>query len=1761
MNNVFGFRDQLISEYSSFSRSFSRIAAQDLRDEVERQYADGRYWPEPLVQINPNYQRKGSVQQLVAEGILHDACANLFQVGKAEGNPQPLHLYAHQLQALAKGQAKQSYVVTTGTGSGKSLSFFIPVIDRILKAKDQEKTARTRAIVIYPMNALANSQLEELDKFLHGYPDGQQPFTVARYTGQESKAARDAIAGNPPDILLTNFMMLELILTRFDAVDRRVVDHCQGLEFLILDELHTYRGRQGADVALLVRRLRERLQADELVCIGTSATMSSTGSLADRNKTVSEVASKIFGASISEQDIIGETLERVTDPLKDVAAVKFDLADMVARSEFSWKNFDAFRVDPLSIWVELRLGIELPDNEPPRRAKPMTIQAASEQLANDAGCAIDVARDGLQRFLLAAHEVKTPQGRPPFAFKLHQFISGPGKVLATLEAQSVRHITLDAQRFAPGRQEEGAQLYPVHFCRDCGQEYLPVWQSKRAPTSYTPREIDDITADDNEDVFYGFLCPATSNMPYRGDIEDLPETWLDLSRDTPKIKQNYKRAVPYSVSIDVQGNEGYGESFWYIPGKFRFCLKCGQLHEAHGKDINRLASLSGEGRSSATTILTLTALRQLFSDTEPASGQPDPRKLLGFTDNRQDAALQAGHFNDFVFLLTLRAGLIGALQNSNGELSEEQLADAVFKALGFDRLDEDTLVEYLRTPKLMGLARQEAQRSLRYIIGYRLLRDLRRGWRFNNPNLDQLGLLIISYRGLDEFCSDTAAFGKSGALGQLNAAHRASLCRLVFDTMRRGLCLETRYLDPVEQDKARTSAFAYLNERWAFAPDELLETAKYLILGKRPEYRGKPRTDLVTGGPRSRLLRDIKTASFWKETAFAGQVTSWKDPEWVELVEALLQAAALYGYVQKHSIDQKLIGWRLNAAALDWCLPEDFLQAGDSRSNQFFRALYLNIADLLRQKSHPLFDFEAQEHTAQVDAGRRQLLEQRFRYTDKDRKDWADNPAHEAPLERLPIMFCSPTMELGVDISSLNTVYLRNVPPTPANYAQRSGRAGRSGQQALVITYCASLSPHDQWFFHHANEMVHGIVRAPTLDLANRDLVESHLQAVWLANAHIALDVSIAPMLDPDRPGKPLIKSYQDALNDPAVTQRAQASAARVVAQLQQELSGSDWFSADYVQKVIEGAPQAFSNALERWRVLFDATRTQMNMADQIVKSHTASHSERQNAQRRYGDAARQYAVLLKNGNTQNSDFYTYRYLASQGFLPGYNFPRLPLMAWIPARGGGNGNGKDDEGSMVSRPRFLALSEFGPRSLIYHQGRMYRVVRAKLNVGSADHISGNSQLATISSLVCSQCGYGHLGDINGAQPLVNRCENCDALLTEHDWVRELYRIETVETVAVERISINDEDRQRQGFELQTTYRFLPGPDGVIQQRKVEVRRGEEVLAELTYAPAARLWRINRGWRRRKDKEQLGFYINPITGTWSKQDEPGGNEEDGKDEALLDKAPNQRIVPFVEDHRNLLILAPVHALSTEAMATLQAALKRGIEMTFQIEESELVAEPLPKADERRALMFYEAAEGGAGVLTRIASDPASLAQVASNALKLLHHNMPEGPWKLEDLPALEQTNTLGNRICEAGCYQCLLSYFNQPDHENINRRNDDALKVLVALANAEVKPRQHQSAVSESSPIDDRFNQWRQALAAADLRQPDAVQVSVNQGAVIAAGQYKSARALVFLDDIDAATAALLADKGWQVLNFSDPSQWKEQFAAHPDVFGKYERTQ
>jgi len=1763
MSNIFQFRRALVDEYAAFSRSFTRIGAPDIASAVDAEYAKERFWPEPLIQINPNYKRAKTVDELVAEGLLHRKCSEIFRLGP----DRPLQFFQHQQEALSKAKDRESYVVTTGTGSGKSLAFFVPIFDRILEEKAKDPTPRTRAIIIYPMNALANSQLEEVGKFLSKFGEGRSPITVARYTGQEKTHERVAIADSPPDILLTNFMMLELILTRFEDVDRRVVEHCEGLRFLVLDELHTYRGRQGADVALLVRRLRERFRAKDLVCIGTSATMSSTGTVEDRKAVVAEVASTLFGQKIPPESVIGETLERATDPRLGLQSIKSQLASRIALNRHVWATAADFASDPLAVWVELNLGLHLPEGGRPERARPISLTTAAEKLAVDAAVEVESARKALMGFFEAAQHVQTPDGRSLFAFKLHQFISGAGKVLCTLEPSGKRTITLDAQRFAPGRQDQKVFLYSAHFCRDCGQEYHPIWYNERQAPHFTPREIDDTTGDEHDELTPGFLAPRREDQEFQGEITDYPDAWLDTSRDQPVLKAQYRANAPVAVRVDPQGCNGRGQEFWFIPGKFRFCVGCGTLHDAYGRDINRLASLSGEGRSSATTVITLAILRQLYADQADAAGAADVRKLLGFTDNRQDAALQAGHFNDFVFLLLIRAGLLGGLRANDGILTEENLSDAVFKALGFAGTDSAVLAEYLRDPELLGVALKEAQKTLRFVLGYRLLFDLRKGWRYNNPNLDQLRLLEMGYEGLEEFCAHEPSFKAQPFLARLLPAERAQFARLVFGELARNLCIESRYLNGQEQEAVKGKAFNYLNERWTFGQDERLATTQYLILDKRPDNTGRRRGDLIGGGANSRLVRLLKYAPCWKATSASTSAAaeSLRNPDWIEVTRYFLRAAEKHGYVQSQTVDNRqLVGWTLKSSVLHWRLTLDH-PLKETHANRFFRQLYLTITEVLARQGHPFFDFVASEHTAQVDADSRRVLEQRFRRNDRDLEDWQNNANNKGPMPRLPVLYCSPTMELGVDISSLSTVYLRNIPPTPANYAQRSGRAGRAGQAALVVTYCAAMSPHDQWFFHHATDMVHGIVRAPTLELANRNLVESHLHAIWLAEVRCELETSISPLLVLEDPGKPIKPTLRSRLVDPEASERALDQATRVLAQVAHNLTPerAPWFTPEFAREVIRRSAEEFDAAFDRWRKLYDGVQHQLAAANKIIGSPTTEARERENANRRYLDAKNQLQLLLKTGNTQNNDFYTFRYLASQGFLPGYNFPRLPLMAWIPATGRTR-NGKNDEGSMVSRPRFLALSEFGPRSLIYHAGRMFRVERAKLNITSADAISADSTLPTTSARVCGQCGYGHLGEPGQSEPLANVCEHCGELLTDTNRINTLYKVENVETVPQERISVNEEERQRQGYELQTTYRFMPGSGGQIECHLSEaIPVGEsDPVASLTYSPSAKIWRINKGWRRRKDKRQLGFFINPLNGRWSKQDSPEEDPPEGEENpaARPSKEPSQRIVPFVEDHRNILILTPTKPLSEAGMTTLQAALKRGITQSFQIEESELVVEPLPDSNCRRSILFYEAAEGGAGVLSRLGQSPDQLAFVAREALRLLHFDTSRlpTPFSVEDLAPLEIKRPDGTHVCEAGCYQCLLSYYNQPDHELINRREPEVLGFLVRMAQAAVGPARVRATSGTGSDSDPApmLATWQQVLTQRGLRAPDSVAQLLPDDLGTADALYRAARALVMLRPVSDALRAFAADRGYSIIEFPpDESAWPEIFVAHADIFG------
>src|SRR3954451_24049697 len=315
--DVFKVHEQVIADYRSFTSGFVSVRDQRIKDFVDEQFAEGVQWPDPWVSLNPSFASGGAIPELVDEGLLHPECARIFRrkIGPQDAGRDPIVLHRHQREAVEVARTGKSYVLTTGTGSGKSLAYIVPIVDAVLRDRDANGGQRrpgVKAIVVYPMNALANSQLGELEKFLQfGYTEGEQPVTYARYTGQESQDERRRILAEPPDILLTNYVMLELVLTRPDE-RKHLVRAAQGLRFLALDELHTYRGRQGADVAMLIRRLRDQCAADDLQIVGTSATMASAGTTAERNAVVADVATRLFGSDVTPERVIGETLTRAT---------------------------------------------------------------------------------------------------------------------------------------------------------------------------------------------------------------------------------------------------------------------------------------------------------------------------------------------------------------------------------------------------------------------------------------------------------------------------------------------------------------------------------------------------------------------------------------------------------------------------------------------------------------------------------------------------------------------------------------------------------------------------------------------------------------------------------------------------------------------------------------------------------------------------------------------------------------------------------------------------------------------------------------------------------------------------------------------------------------------------------------------------------------------------------------------------------------------------------------------------------------------------------------------------------------------------------------------------------------------------------------------------------------------------------------------------------------------------------------------------------
>ncbi len=1744
--DVFDLRDRLVGDYASYTRSFIKIADPRISDAVESALTAGAFWPEPLLQLNPTFLPGGTIDALVADGTLHPECSRIFRIDKSDTDHtgKQLLLHTHQREAILVAKQGKSYVLTSGTGSGKSLTYIVPIVDHVLR---NGSGRGIQAIVVYPMNALANSQCEELGKFLErGFPEGKPPVRFARYTGQEKGPEREAIRNNPPDILLTNYMMLELLLTRVE--DRELVRAAQGVRFLVFDELHTYRGRQGADVALLIRRCRQAFGGNDIICIGTSATMASGGSTEEHKGDVATVARTVFGVPFDHSQVIGETLERAT--------LEIDLGDSrviqalraaIEAGGAPPDTYEAFRFHPLASWIESSFGVRSEEGTGQLvRQNPRRLQgehSAAEELASltstDPGRCVEV----LRRYLLKGSELRRSESSrfPIFAFRLHQFFTRGDTVWATIEPEAERHLEMAKKGAKPG--EPNKPLFPLVFCRQCGTAYYRVKAvADERGRVLLPREDRREEDDDGSSEAYLYVSESAPWPRAAGpaQLERLPGFIKESTPQGERVRPDKRADLPEPVFVDSGGrivSEGQGIPAALIPRSLLFCLEpsCGVAYtKSQRSERAKLGTLGVDNRSTATTILAVRSLIELEGDRDL---QPDARKLLSFTDNRQDASLQAGHFNDFAQVALLRSALHKAIRDKGtAGLSHGELSRSVFAAMQL-RFDE-----YAADPDVRGPARNATDDALRRVIDYHLYRDLQRGWRVTAPNLEDCGLLAFDYEGLR---------GKEGLLGETELWEsgfpsrtdrgadqvietpaplrscptelREEVIRTLLDILRRAVAVKVDVLDPqkqldlVEQTKPR------LLEETVWYLEEASELVKAEVAYPRPKQQDRTGFFVSSYGGYGRYLRRSLAPH-------VPQGQPWGRAEVDQAIRFLFLALKRYGIVEQVRSGD-VPGYQINADALRW-LPGDgqirpvdrtrLLEVGEipPEVNRYFVECYRTFVELKCV-------LEAREHTAQVASEDREEREERFRTAD------------------LPLLFCSPTMELGVDIAQLNLVNLRNVPPTPANYAQRSGRAGRGGQPALVYTYCAGRSPHDQYYFREPARMVAGSVAPPRIDIRNHDLVRAHIHAIWMEVSKPDLGKTLTTVLDlTPADGKfplPVKASIARELRDPAHRAAALSKANQLVADIGEELRSATWFHENWTKEILDQIERAFDSSCERWRGLYRAAVRQRELHHRIIGDHGRPEGERSHSRRLRAQAESQIRLLTEAEGIYQGDFYSYRYFASEGFLPGYNFPRLPISAYVPGRR--RRNGRDE---FISRPRFLAISEFGPRALIYHEGARYRVYKVNLDFGS-DDVEATHELATATMKRCPRCGYGHL---EAGQNLAELCDRCGSALDGPAKIENLVHLQNVSLKLAQRITCDEEERQRFGYRLATSYRF-PEVGGKLDRKDADVLVGDTPVMRLSYGDATDLYRINLGWANQRGNQPSGFILDLERGYWARNRADDQDQEDATAQGRL-----QRVVPYVKDTKNALVMRIEPPRSGPEMAGLQAAFKEAIQKHFQIEPRELSCEPMPSAQDRREILFYEASEGGAGVLRQIAEDRTVLPLLARRALEICHLD----PETLEDRAA---------QRCGKACYECLLDYGNQPDHKDLDRA---LIRDLLAdLSKAECRPaggtgsRAERIAALRKRCDSQLEKRWLDLVDTLMLRAPSDGQYLIEACSSRPDFYYETYNAAIYIDGPhhdepdqireDEAITQRLIDRGYIVIRFHHKADWKAIFRRHPDVFG------
>ncbi len=1327
---------------------------------------------------------------------------------------QDQHPYRHQLEAwnILAQPTPQSLVVASGTGSGKTECFMVPILDRLarLREEKQGRLIGVRALFLYPLNALINSQRDRLRAWTQAFggdvrfclyngntPERPEPARIQREHPSEV-LDRETLRASPPPILVTNATMLEYMLVR--TADVPILAQSQGkLEWVVLDEAHTYVGSQAAEAALLIRRVLFAfgVTPEQVRFVATSATIGDPEGAAGQK--LKQFLAEVAGVATERVHLVsGHRKVPSLDGAKPKSTVPLpELTTIEPERETSPHRYDAL-VEHITA-RKLRYLFIHDANKPVARLSEICTVLFGAKKSHSR----EQQQEALRWLdLMTGTRDNTGDGQndgTPFlplrAHLFHQTLSGLWACADTACPKKHGTALEDAQwpfgqvYFEPRKHCGcGSPAFEVVACGDCGTVHLLAGEYKGRLTHLQPQaaldefelevepgEETEEETDENDQAAAGRqnkVLIVNRVLPHVGR--------LDLDRMSRQITE------PTDNTLHMLAHEDDGDGL--------LCPSCG------GRETfrERLFQPSRLGAPFLLGSILPTLLEYAPDGDKPAEHPCRGRRLLTFNDSRQGTARMAAKLQQdaernrvrgLVYHLTLQQGQGQATQQAEllrGQIKQFETAltpglpeaarqalegqlttwrnelstlthpvpipfNELAQQLAGQRKDFDNMQEHYR--RYAPGTFSEASGALELARMFLVREFGRRPKRLNN--LESMGLVAMRYPALDGIREvppavvqaanfDLAAWRDFLKLC-LDFSVRAGGSLAISPTWRNWLGMPFPQTQLVQRDE---QAVGRNQRRWPRArrsglKSTLVRLLAHVLKADIATAHGEDRVDAVLLAAWDDLIRAglLQQAADGRVLPLDRLAFSPIDHAWICPVTRRFLDTTLCGfspYLPKNAAADAAPCQRVDLPLYD----EPFAGVSDDleriRRGRDWLAHRADIADLREQGLWPVLNdrvieltpyFTTAEHSAQQDSKRLAIYEKAFKAGD------------------LNLLSCSTTMEMGIDIGGISMVAMNNVPPHPANYLQRAGRAGRRREtRSLAMTLCKS-NPHDQAVFGNSRWAFDTTLPAPRVSLDSPIIVQRHVQSLLLSRFLAQTLATVGQEQTKLTCGlfflgeAPLASRYAAWCRgfDP---ERSEALALGL-----RQLLRHSVFEGMELNRLTDRAAEMMDDLGAGWTVEWDHLEKEENEIRAAGENSPAFR-----------------AVSLHKARLSGE--YLLRELATRGYLPAYGFPThiAPfdnLTAGQFQRAKQEAEGREDNRfrrrELASRDLMTALREYAPGSEVVMDGLVYRSAGVTLNW----HIPAAQQEAHEIQDIRRAWRCGHCG-ASGSSHSLEAARHCDA---------------------------------------------------------------------------------------------------------------------------------------------------------------------------------------------------------------------------------------------------------------------------------------------------------------------------------------------------------------------------------------------------------------